>query len=726
MRRKLWVGAATTALMLFGLAPTAVAQDADPPGDASTQARLSDASLDGEISPAGDVDWYRLRVEHGQRYSLALDGVADDSGQSLDTMLGVYDADGNQLAFNDDSGGTLNAALRFTPAQTGDVFVEARAFSDQATGRYRLSVSASAIPADAVGNDSSTRARVTPGRAVSGQLEYEGDVDWYRLNARADRRYHITLVGAEADGLGDPVLRVLDRDGQELAANDDSGGSLNSALDFMPASNGEVFVEARGYGDAYTGAYVLSVEAERTPTDNYSASASTRGRINVGGAVSSELSFAGDRDWFRIRLEEGQSYRFTLVGDGANALGDPLIRLFGADGEELAMDDDGGGGLNAYLEFTAPRTGNYYVEARGYSDDATGGYALAALAGDIPNDASTNLSLSAEGDYREGVLSPAGDRDWYRIDLQEGQGLRIALNSAGGGDALSDPYLVLYGPDSAELARDDDGGEGLNAWLEHQATTSGPHYVEVRGFSDDAAGRYAISVTAGEIGASPDGAEYLMPNGEGRASVIGANDDVDWFAIELIEGRPYRFYLDGIDPDPLVDPMLTLYDAEGNQVAADDDGGAGLNSHLTFASTTGGTYFAAASSFGEGGTGRYFLRVVDTDVPGNIYTDETLDAGSDDRVSRIDMPGDLDYFRVELESGVRYVIDVRGHGDHPLADPFLAILNSENERITSDDDGGPGLDARLRFTPEQSGAYYIQASGLGGSTGWYQVQIVRQ
>ena len=71
--------------------------------------------------------------------------------------------------------------------------------------------------------------------------------------------------------------------------------------------------------------------------------------------------------------------------------------------------------------------------------------------------------LAAEGDYREGVLSPAGDRDWYRITLAEGQGVRIALTVATARARSAIRYLILHGPDGAELARDDDGGDGLNS-----------------------------------------------------------------------------------------------------------------------------------------------------------------------------------------------------------------------------------------------------------------------
>jgi hypothetical protein len=725
MRTKLFFGAAAAALMAFGLAP-ASAQDADPPGDASTTARLDDA-VESEFAPAGDVDWYRLSVEQGRRYSLALVGLEDAEGNAVDPMLAIYDAEGNQLAFNDDAEGSLNSALRYAPAQSGEVFVEARAFSDEATGRYRLGVSSEVLPPDDAGGDTSTSARISAGRAVTGHIDYEGDADWYRFSPREGYRYQVTLAGSGEDALNDPFLRVLDSDGNEITSNDDSEGSLNSSLEFIPQNNRTVYLEARAYADAGAGAYTLAVTGERLPPDDAGASASTRARVTIGQSVDSALDYQGDRDWYRVRLERGESYRFTLSSAGGDPVSDPLLRLYDARGTELAFDDDGGPGLDSYLEFTAPQNGNYYLEARSFDDLATGSYRLTANAGDIPADSSTDAGLSADGDYRESTLGVAGDRDWYRVDLAEGQSIRLALDSAQSADALADPYLVLYGPDGAELARDDDGGEGLNARLEYQAVAAGPHYVEARGFSDEATGRYALSLTAGEIGASADEADTIQANGDPRVSIIGAAGDADWFAIDLVEGRPYRFSVEGVDPDPLADPYLTLYNAQGEEIAHDDDGGAGLNAYLSFASPTGGTHFIGISSASDADTGRYQVRVVDTDVPGGIYTDEYLDASAgDDRASRIEMPGDIDSFRVSLEAGVRYVIDVRGAGDYPLADPFVALLNEEGTRIASDDDSGEGLDARLRFRPETSGDFIIQVSGLGGTVGGYQVVIARR
>jgi len=675
----------------------------------------------------GPVGGARRIVQQGQRYSLALAGLPGSDGAAVDPVLIVYDEQGNQLAFNDDANESLNSALIFTPQTSGVVFVEARPFDSDAIGPYTLGVEASQVPPDDAGNDDSTRSRVAVGRAVNGQIEYEGDVDWYRLSARTGQRYTVTLRGNGDNPVGDPFLRVLDREGNEIAVNDDDGESLNSAAQFNVRANGDVFIEARAFADAYSGGYTLEVAAERLPTDSISSDTRTRGSLTIGQSRDGAIDFAEDNDWYRVRLTEGQSYRFTLASAGDAPLGDPLVRLYSSSGEELALDDDGGDGLNSYLEFTAPSTGSYFVSAGAFSPDDTGGYTLAAQAGDVPGDATTDASVSADGDYREGVLSPAGDRDWFAVNLAEGQAMRAGLTPAeSGGEPLGDPYLVLYGPDGSEILRDDDGGDGLNSFFEFQAPAAGRYFIEVRGFGDDAQGRYALNILGGEIGNSFDSADYLMPNSEGRVSMINATDDQDWFAVEMVEGRPYRINVEGFGEDALGDPVVTLYDAQGNEVASDDDGGTGLNAYLSFTSVTGGPYFASVSSYG-GGTGRYYIRVTDTDVFGNVATDENLDAAAgDSRLSRTDFPGDIDFYRVVLEEGARYTITVSGTGENPLADPFLTLSDGENNTVASDDDSGPGLDARLRFTPTQTGEFYIQASGLGGSTGWYQVEIVRQ
>ena len=378
------------------------------------------------------------------------------------------------------------------------------------------------------------------------------------------------------------------------------------------------------------------------------------------------------------------------------------------------------------MEFTPTATGNYFLEARGFGDDATGNYTLSAKEGDIPADATTDASPSAEGDSREGMLSPAGDKDWYRVHLDAGQSMRVALDGGQGEGMLADPFLTLYGPDGKEIAHDDDGGTGLNSWLEFIAPAAGDYFLEAKGFGEDATGKYTITLTAGEIPGVADGAQVLTPGSEGFTSTISPAGDKDWFQVDMVEGRPYRFNVKPTDADGLADPVLTLFDSDGKPVATDDDGGSGSNAYLNFVSVSGGTYYAQVSGFDEHAAGGYTISVSDTDVPGSTSTDETLAADDgDDRTSAIEVAGDLDDYSVTLTAGVHYDITLSGVGDHPLGDPFLTVLNAEGTSITTDDDSGPGNDSRLNFVPQSTGTFFLQASGVGGSTGTYKISISR-
>ncbi|MDX2274239.1 MAG: PPC domain-containing protein [Hyphomonadaceae bacterium] len=726
MRGKFLFGAASAAL-LAALGPSAAsAQTADPPADASTTARLTaDAAVMGELSPAGDADWYRLSVAPGQRYDIALDAAVPEGQTSgFDTMLLLHDAQGAVLASNDDANDSLNSALSYRPSAAGDVFVEVRGFADDAEGAYTLRVAQSAVAPDDIGNDASTRARLTLGQDATGSIDDDQDVDWFRLSVRTGQIYRIALAGDGDGALGDPMLAIADRDGAELASNDDSEGSLNSYLEYVPTQNGDVFVIARAFGGS-TGTYKLRADAAALPPDSAGNSRDTRARLSVGQTLNSGLDYPQDTDWYRVRLAAGQSYRFTAASAEGERNFDPMVVVHNSAGEELAVDDDGGEGLNSYLEFSAPENGDYFVEVRGFDTAATGDYTLGARAGDIPADATSDAILSIDGDYREGMLEPAGDRDWYRINFTEGQAVRLSLTSAEGDDALADPYLVMHGPDGAELAQDDDGGEGLNSRLEFAAPSAGAYYLEVRGFDvETAQGRYVIMLTPGEIGDNPESAESVSANAEPFQSTIGAAGDVDWFALDMIEGRPYRINVEGADGS--FDPMVRLIDSAGEEIATDDDGGPGLNAYLSYTSVAGGMYYVAVSGFGDS-TGMYGVRVSDTEVPGNSSTDEYLDAAQgDDRVSRIELAGDADAYGVQLESGVTYEISVNGEGDGALRDPYLTVLDMDGQTIANDDDSGPGANARLIFTPEGSQPFFIRASGVGNSTGGYRVSIAPQ
>ena len=75
--------------------------------------------------------------------------------------------------------------------------------------------------------------------------------------------------------------------------------------------------------------------------------------------------------------------------------------------------------------------------------------------------------------------------------------------------------------------------------------------------------------------------------------------DRDWFAINLTAGQAYTFRLNAAAASGLTDPYLTLYNASGTQLAADDDSGGNANALLTYTPSTSATYYLEARGYGS-------------------------------------------------------------------------------------------------------------------------------
>jgi hypothetical protein len=67
-------------------------------------------------------------------------------------------------------------------------------------------------------------------------------------------------------------------------------------------------------------------------------------------------------------------------------------------------------------------------------------------------------------------------------------------------------------------------------------------------------------------------------------------------------------------------------------------------------------------------------------------------------------------YKVNLEAGKEYIIDMKASGKAFEYDPYLILLNPQNKEVARDDDGGGGLDAQIRYAPAVTGEYTVQAT----------------
>ena len=322
-------------------------------------------SAPGTIERAGDQDWFAVTLEAGRTYRIDLEGSETGGGTLDDPYLhGVYDASGALLSgtTDDDGGEGRNSRMEFTATEDAAYYVAAGAYGSR-TGNYTLSV---ADVSDDFAAGPGTSGTVEVGGSATGEIDYEGDRDWFAVDLLAGTTYRFELETARRPGPGprsDPYLRgVYDASGDLLYDPADDGEGTASRVEFTATENATYYVETGADGEARA-TYRLSV---RNHADDFTADTGTDGEVKVGGSVTGNIKTQYDRDWFAVTLVGGTAYRIDLESPPNPHNYDPhLYGIHDAAGKLLSgtTNGDGGEGYNSRVFFTPPLTeadGPYY------------------------------------------------------------------------------------------------------------------------------------------------------------------------------------------------------------------------------------------------------------------------------------------------------------------------------------------------------------------------------
>ena len=258
----------------------------------------------------------------------------------------------------------------------------------------------------------------------------------------------------------------------------------------------------------------------------------------------------------------------------------------------------------------------------------------------------------------------------------------------------------------------------MNSQQSFTATSDGTYFVSAAGFGSNT-GTYTMSVVLTDDFLSDTSTTGIVSVGGSVTGEIETVGDEDWFAVTLTGGVTYQFDLEGspTGAGSLSDPLLGLYDASGNFITFDDDGGVDTNSQLSYTASTGGTYFVAAAGFGGLFTGTYTVSVTQTQAPLDDFASDPSTTGivsvGGSVTGDIETLGDLDWFAVTLTGGVMYQFDLEGSptGAGTLSDTYLSLYDGGGNFLVSDDDGGVWFNSQLSGTVATSGTYFLEAGG---------------
>jgi len=445
--------------------------------------------------------------------------------------------------------------------------------------------------------------------------------------------------------------------------------------------------------------------------EDIGAGIGTQGRLTVGQSVTSNLTLFPDADWFQITLEAGKAYTFTLSRSywGVPLLNMSQVTLRLHDSTGLTIDYVGGNfsdiGAPITMSFVAGQSGSYYVDVNGYYGNATGDYTLQAAPlpqapDDYAPDASTT-GVMTSGQAVHGKFETAGDVDWFKFHADAGQSYSFSF-AKGAGLVDADNYII-YGANGA--------AQDIFSSYPFQALATGDYYI---GLYSGPAGDY--SVTMNHL---PDdySANNISPGqlavGGSISGAIQYRNDTDRFHITLEQGKVYTFDLSA--DDPLFSHLnLGCTDDSGNQITLSKISSANDVLRLSFAAPKSGVYSldVIPDSLWAATTEAHYtlssLPDMSDDVGNTVAKATTLAVGSSFS-GKIDVPGDIDMFRLDVTAGVSYklsldsVTAVNGQANPQFS---LSAVNASGQP-----QGTPLHQAgSYIFTPSTSGPYYFQTS----------------
>lgn len=442
---------------------------------------------------------------------------------------------------------------------------------------------------------------------------------------------------------------------------------------------------------------------------------STGATLTVGETETHTIDTTTDADWFRVELQAGMSYSFTVASNGGPGIGlaGPDLRFYDGLGNQLDSVSNQPGTSTATITFIAPTSGYYFMGVGDYNHQTTGQYTVSWVASDTTRaDITTGRALTANGTVTDN-LDVSVDSDWFSLSMTSGLSYGFELRGAttnpltGGDMQLRDA--------AGNVLDSNTTFSGTFNPINWNATSTGGYFISVNDGHGDT-GTYTVKwIASDNIQNNVSTTNSLVRNST-VASRLDVGGDSDWFKLAMTSGLSYGIQLRGATTDLLTGGDLQIRDAAGN-ILDSRTTYSGTANDLSFHATATANYLVSVND-GHSDVGGYTVRWVATDtIQNNITTTNSL-ARNSSTTSRIDVEGDSDWFKVTMNAGESYGFQVLSTGSSPLQWGDLQLRDAQGNIISSFASYSASTNS-LGFTAASTGTYFISVNDAQGDIGDY-------
>jgi hypothetical protein len=453
-----------------------------------------------------------------------------------------------------------------------------------------------------------TRAQEATPAPDTGGVNYGGVISGTINNATPRAVYFFDGLRGEVVAISlraisgdlDPVLKVIDVNGEVVINRDDSGGSRDvviEALNLPRSSRYYVIIGRFGYSLGSTsGDFELSIQ--RIGVSSASGSA-----LRVGDSVINRIDDLTPALFYSFRAEAGEILDIRMIRDSGDL--DPYLQVVDSRSFLITDNDDvPGSGLNAEItNLVIERSDTYIIVATRYGQAAgtsSGRFVLSLSRADGSgrgNSPQTAIPL-AFGAVVEDEISSANPVKYLRFEARANDiiGLRMTRTSN-----TLDALLVITDGDLNELAQVDDALGSQNAVIDDfRVPADGTYYViATRSGRENGTttGRFRLEFQA--LGNAFDGVPPEVQRIGFGTTVTGRIDEITpqtLFAFYATDGDAITVSLNRGDGD--LDPVVSILSSDLIELARDDDSGGGQNARIArYIIPRSGLYYLRATRF---------------------------------------------------------------------------------------------------------------------------------
>lgn len=357
------------------------------------------------------------------------------------------------------------------------------------------------------------------------------------------------------------------------------------------------------------------------------------------------------------------------------------------------------------------------------------------------------------GDTVTGRISDEAPLQEWQFEGTAGDSITIMMNAITQGPGSLDSYLRLLNPDGQIITENDDANNTtVNALIEaFSLPADGLYTIHATRFGFEnglSSGEYELSlllITETEANSSAPDLNPITYNSPVTGALNRQNYE-DLWTFNGAEGDSITIRMTRQDPNSDLDSFLRLLDADGSELARNDDSPEGIQTSeiAEFSLPYSGEYIIVATRYGfESGTssGDYVLEIItsaESSEPSNDpVSDQTeaieinpMSAGGlyygafvDGVIEELPAPDNQALYEFGGLAGDVVTISVkRRSGD---LEPFIALLPANANEFLAENDGFNGsADARIvDYTLLADGVYRVLVSSQNATAGEFTIHL---